>query len=236
MNRLRLIAILSVIFFHGATVHADPMQDFLSLQAASQQPSAAPSLSAEKSACDGILASPDLVKELPAMALGMDPLLRKHLMERMRFGILQENREDLQPVLFDIQKTLATRPQLSTENMLNIPLRQGKLQLSFLFVKKSGSIIRCDKERFQATLDSATVDVIPDPKSPGKVIATFSGDDPTGNPLPKQPMGGIIASDGKIATIKADDGSYIKVEYTGNGTYKFSSNRLPVTVNAKYVD
>lgn len=49
-------------------------------------------------------------------------------------------------------------------------------------------------------------------------------------------MGGIIASGGKAATIKADDGSYVNVEYTGNGTYKFSSNRLPVTVNTKYVD
>jgi len=127
------------------------------------------------------------------------------------------------------------RAPLNSENMLGIPLRQGKLALSFLFFKKEGAIVRCDRDRFQATFDTMTLDVV-DPKIPGRVLATFGGATPGNIQFPKAPVGGKIVTDGTTASIVCEDGSIIEISHKGNGTYKVSSNKLPVAINASYAD
>ncbi|MBF0407692.1 MAG: hypothetical protein HQM10_10080 [Candidatus Riflebacteria bacterium] len=105
-----------------------------------------------------------------------------------------------------------------------------------MHIKKYGSIIRTDREKFLLTLDTMTVDISPDPTQPGCVIVINTGKAPDGSPLPPDPMTGKISVAGTTPSIKTDDGSWTKMEYRKDGTYKFTSSKMPVTVVAKYID
>lgn len=173
--------------------------------------------------------------ELMALVPGIPQELREKLLDKMRFAIVQENRQDLKPVMDGLVKAAPAKPQLSTDNMLKIPMRPGKLEISAMFIKKYGTIIQSDRSRFQATLDTINVDVVPDVNKPGRVLASFSGTTASGQ-LPQAPIGGSITSDGTTATISTDDGRWIKIVVQSNGNYKISSDKLPVTATAKYCD
>ncbi|MFZ2957111.1 MAG: hypothetical protein WA705_09495 [Candidatus Ozemobacteraceae bacterium] len=179
-----------------------------------------------------LIANPQELREISVIRGILTPDLKKRLIDRLSYEVNLEGRTDLTESLSALRAPAAT-PILSSENILRIPLRVGNLELSAMFIKKRGSIVRCDKTRFTATLDSITVDVVPDPKNSGKIIATFTGDNPQ---LPKNPVPGTVRSDGTHASINGEDGTTVEVTYKGNGTYKFTSNKIPVSVSAKYID
>ncbi|HNV73003.1 MAG TPA: hypothetical protein PKO06_25060, partial [Candidatus Ozemobacteraceae bacterium] len=102
-----------------------------------------------------------------------------------------------------------------------------------LFKKMRGAIIVCAPTRFEATLDTYRMVVVPHPTNPKKVLSSFSGDDPQ---VPQQPIGAVITTNGTTAKIIGDDGTTVEVTYNGGVSYTFVSNKLPVKVSAKYVD
>ncbi|MBF0546750.1 MAG: hypothetical protein HQM08_20050 [Candidatus Riflebacteria bacterium] len=189
----------------------------------------------ESKVCEDVLSNTKNTGNVSSLAAGLSEETRKLMVEKIKFAIVQENRVDLQKVLPDWQKLERSNPQLSSDNLLGLPLRPGKLEVSVLFFKRSGSIIRCDKENFQAVLDTVGVDVKPEPGKPGRVIAKFSGSSSSGN-IPQDPIKGTISTSGNIANITGDDGTWVKVEYRSDGSYKFSSNKLPAPAVARYVD
>lgn len=157
---------------------------------------------------------------------------RETALEKARFEALHEKRSGL---LSELQTLNAVRApgSLTSDNMLRIPLRKGVLELKALFKKMRGEITVCAPTRFEATLDTYRMVVVPHPTDPKKVLSSFSGNDPQ---VPQQPIGAVITSNGTTAKIFGEDGTTVEVTHTGNGTYKFVSNKLPVTVSARYID
>lgn len=156
---------------------------------------------------------------------------RETLCDQIRFEMLHEGRSDLGSRL-ELLQAVKAAPALSRDNLLGIPLRVGTLELKALFTKKRGAILRCDKQGFIATLDTYRIETVPDPKKPGRVMASFSGDPQ----VPAQPIGAVIKTQGDTASILGDDGSTVEVTYKADGTYSFKTNKLPVTVSARYID
>ncbi len=157
---------------------------------------------------------------------------RQDALEKARFDALHEKNGGLWSELQTLN-ALRAPGNLNTNNMLRIPLRKGVLELKALFKKMRGEITVCTPTRFEATLDTYRMVVIPHPTDPKKVLSSFSGNDPQ---VPQQPIGAVITSNGTTAKIFGEDGTTVEVTHTGNGTYKFVSNKLPVTVSARYID
>ncbi len=233
--------VLAASLLSVSAVFADPMQALLELHARMEAADAGssastPGTSEQQKVLDALLSAPDQLADVAMISKQLHPVLRSNLEKTLRFQMLQEKRPELGVYLDRLGRPVGDRTPLSSDNMLKIPMRTGKLEISFMFVKKYGTIFRCDRERFQATLDTVTIDVVPDPNQAGRVIAKFGGTDPNGQPLPAEPIGGVIKSDGKTAEILGDDGTWAKVAFQGGEKFKISSNKLPVTVNAKYID
>lgn len=171
-------------------------------------------------------------QDLSALWQNLSPAERETALERARFDALHDGAADY---LSQIQMLNQTRTPgaLNSNNMLGIPLRVGTLELKALFKKMRGAIVVCTPTRFEATLDTYRMVVIPHPTDPKKVLSSFSGNDPQ---VPQQPIGAVITTNGTSAKIVGDDGTIVEVTHTGNGTYKFNSNKLPISVSAKYID
>ena len=171
-------------------------------------------------------------QDLTSLWQNLDPAEREAALERARFDALHDGAADY---LSQIQMLKQTRAPgaLNSNNMLGIPLRVGTLELKALFKKMRGAIVVCTPTRFEATLDTYRMVVVPHPTDPKKVLSSFSGNDPQ---VPQQPIGAVITTNGTSAKIAGDDGTIVEVTHTGNGSYKFHSNKLPVSVFAKYID
>ncbi|MBF0546333.1 MAG: LysM peptidoglycan-binding domain-containing protein [Candidatus Riflebacteria bacterium] len=124
---------------------------------------------------------------------------------------------------------------LTRSNLLGIPLKTGHLQISFLFISKQGSIDVCERDRFQATVDGMSVNVVRDPNNPSRGILTFSGNTAQYPNLQRQPIGATIRTDGTSAQIVGDNGMSVKIVFQSDGSFQISGSVLPVTVSAHYV-
>lgn len=188
------------------------------------------------------LEDPACLHRLVEAAPELDPRVRQRLAVRLRFAMVHQPSLDLATPLEALEggrtsgsQVRPTQPRpgpLTTANLLKIPLRCGRLEVTWLFKKYRGEILICTPTHFAAVLDQYSIDVVPDPANPGKVLAKLLGDPQA----PADPVPAAIKSDGTTAQILADDGTTVTVVHTGHGVYKFSSSQLPVTLTARYID
>ncbi|HAE38043.1 MAG TPA: hypothetical protein DCG57_05310 [Candidatus Riflebacteria bacterium] len=154
------------------------------------------------------------------------------LLENLRFEMLHERKPDLQNTINELQSLRTERVALNSNNILKIPLRTGKLEVKALFKKARGEIICCTSEKVEAVLDTYRVTAVVDPNNPGKVLASFAGNDPN---IPSAPISGSVKSDGKTARITAG-ADWIELTYTGNNSYSCRTNKVPVKITATFID
>ena len=158
---------------------------------------------------------------------------RQEAMAKVRFDLLQERRPELKNTLDAMRAFRDTRIPLSSDNMLKIPLRPGRLEVSAMFKKAEGEIVQCDMQKFVGVFDVYRMEVVPDPVRPGQVLARISGGN---NPnVPTTPVPAQISTDGRTAkiTVGAD---WLSITSDGGESYKIKTNRVPVTIKAKYID
>lgn len=157
---------------------------------------------------------------------------QEKVLENIRFEMLHERNESLQNTLDQLKSYKAVRATLSSDNMLKIPLKTGKLELKAMFQKAKGEITVCRPDRIEAVLDSYRLVAFLDPKDPTKVLASVTGNDPS---LPAAPVSGSIKSDGTTAKVTAG-ADWIEFTYTGNNSYVCRTNKVPVKISGKFVD
>jgi hypothetical protein len=162
----------------------------------------------------------------------LSPLSQQLVEDRLRFEILHEGRADLQPLFERLQNIPAPRSTLSKNNLLKIPLRTGILEVRALLKKARGVVHECSMHRLHMTLDTYRIEVVPHPTVVGKAILTFS--DGTPNSVEKHE--GVVKSDGTTANILGDDGTTIQIQYQPNGEYRIKTNKIAVTITAKFID
>lgn len=154
------------------------------------------------------------------------------VIENLRFEMLHERKAELQGKIDELTSYRAVKAQLTTDNLLKIPLRAGKLEVKALFKKARGEIRVCSKTKIEAVLDTYKLVVVVDPASPNKILASFAGDDPN---LPAQPVAGTMVSNGKTARITAG-ADWVELTYEGNNSYTCRTNKVPVKISARFID
>ncbi|MBF0409997.1 MAG: hypothetical protein HQM10_21820 [Candidatus Riflebacteria bacterium] len=191
-------------------------------------------LKTQNTICSEIISSSD-GDSIKSAISSLSEETRSIMVDKIKFAIVQENRNDLKVFLPQIEQLLRTSPQLSRENIMGIPLRPGKLKASVLFISKTASILRCDNSVIEIIIDQLRITIKAIPGSSNRATAEFSGKSPVGE-TPKEPMVGTITVSGNTATVNSDDGRWLKLDYKGEGTYKFSSSINSATITAKYID
>ncbi|NLI78940.1 MAG: hypothetical protein GX442_21175 [Candidatus Riflebacteria bacterium] len=190
---------------------------------------------AEQALVQSWLDDPAALERLTGAAPALDPRFRQRLAVRLRFSAMHQPAAGLRAPLEALgtaARTGAIRGgPLTTANMLKIPLRTGRLEVTWLFKKYRGEILVCTPQQFSAVLDQYSIDVVPDPAHPGKVLAKLMGDPQA----PASPVRATITSDGTTAQIVAEDGTTVTVVHVGKGVYKFSSSKLPVTLTGRFI-
>ncbi|MFZ5953251.1 MAG: hypothetical protein ACOYXC_21280 [Candidatus Rifleibacteriota bacterium] len=157
---------------------------------------------------------------------------QEKVIENLRFEMLHERKADLQNKIDELTSYRAVRTPLTSDNLLKIPLRAGKLEVKALFKKAKGEIRVCNKTRIEAVLDTYRLVAVVDPAKPDKILASFAGDDPN---LPAQPVAGTVVSNGKTARITAG-ADWVELTYEGNNSYSCRTNKVPVKISAKFID
>lgn len=158
---------------------------------------------------------------------------QQKVIENLKFDMLHERNDELQKNIDElISFNRSNRAQLTTANLLKIPLRTGKLEVKAFFKKAKGEIRVCTPTRIEAVLDTYRLVATADPANPGKVFATLTGDDPN---IPAEPVVGTITTNGKTAKITAGS-DWIELTYEGKNSYTCRTNKVPVKISAKFID
>ncbi|RCK80831.1 MAG: hypothetical protein OZSIB_2719 [Candidatus Ozemobacter sibiricus] len=242
-QRVLVTLLLGAALTVGWPTLADPVAEYLVLDAAwratcPESPAFIKLEATERALATHLLDHPADLARLLETGLDLSPDLRQRLLQRLRFAIAQDGRTDLLPLLARLE-TAPSRPAtagLSTDHLLGIPMRPGKLELTALFQKRYGQILRIDRQAFHAVLDTYRLEVTPHPSGqPGRILATISGGS-SDDQLPQEPVAGTLTTDGTVADVVMDDGTTLKVTWLGNGKYIFQSSLLPVKVTARYID
>ncbi len=157
---------------------------------------------------------------------------QEKVLENLRFEMLHERNNNIQSVIDQLQSIRSVRTELSSNNLLGIPLKAGNLELKALFKKARGQILVCTAQKIEAVLDSYKLVAQIDPSNPAKVIATITDDDPQ---TPAEPVTAKIATSGKTARVTAG-ADWIEFTYEGNGSYTCRTNKVPVKITARFID
>lgn len=157
---------------------------------------------------------------------------QEEVLANIKFEMLHERNDSLQQTLDELKSFRAVRTELSTNNMLKIPMRTGKLEVSALFKKARGEILVCTPTKIEAVLDTYRLVATADPQNPGKVLASFAGNDPN---IPAEPVTGTIKSDGTTARITAG-ADWIELTWSGKNSYTCRTNKVPVKITARFID
>ena len=121
--------------------------------------------------------------------------------------------------------TYAQPKVLTSANVLGIPLRPGKVQLSCPFLKVDATITQADKDRVVFTSNYKNVAITPDTQRPGGISLAF-GDDKLKGSIEKGPNRSVLSLDniGQFTIAMADSKSYV------------ISSKLPFNINVRFVD
>ena len=252
---LSLFALFSV-----ATVFAGPASDYVALSNDwDKVQSNDPSVSAqpmkalndrEAALSKRLLSSNEELSALLSQAENINSELKKLLLNRVTFEVANGNRTDLKPALQVLKASLDAEKaernadsvetaEISSNNVLGIPLRVGKLEVSTKKATTICEITQCDPEGFKAAAGKYRLEVQPCPLGHGRIIAIAED----GLGFPSKPVGGFVVKHPngfgngmKIIGICLDDGREMIIISQKNGTYVMQHYGYSRQMKAKFID